>query len=135
MSNQLPTRPSSREAIYEIIDGERAYQEKTYPDSPAPTGIQIADLIDEYALKTVAVFAPSPALTAPERVVLLQKRFREVAAIAVHGLEILGAVPRENHVPASAGVTGTLHATAKSDAIAPHRTEPVQHSEHEQHKA
>jgi hypothetical protein len=62
MTNQTPTRPDNRDKIYDVIDGEREYQEKHFPDSPKPTEIQFADLLDEYAIKFGNAFAPSPAL-------------------------------------------------------------------------
>jgi hypothetical protein len=141
MANLSPTRPQARAKVYDVLDGERDYQDEHFHTSPEPTVSEFAALVDEYAVKLVTPFAPSPAepaLTVDQeaaRAKVAMKRFREIGAICVHALEVYGAPPRENHVPASAGITGEMHAVTKTDALAPepHHTEPEQHKEPEQH--
>jgi|ERR1700676_2684110 len=119
MPNRTPIRPQSRYKLYDVLDGERDYQDEHFPLSPEPTLLEIADLLDEYAIKLMSLFAPSPpsALTVEQRTAVALKRLREIGAIAVKGMELHGAVPRENHVPANAGIVGVMHATTKSDKL------------------
>lgn len=103
MTNHLPIRPTKREKVYDVLDGERDYQDKTYPGGKTLTSF--AALLQRYSDKM---------FLAPNDLIAL-KRLREIAAIAVHAMEIHGAQPRENHVPSSAGITGTAHLVSKPD--------------------
>jgi len=117
MTNLLPIRPTKREHIYDILDGERDYQDRTHPESPVPMLADFANLLIEYTDKLavdVTVDGPSPASGHGP-----YKRLREIAAIAVRAMEVYGATPRENHVPASAGITGVMKIVAKADSTAP----------------
>lgn len=109
MLNQTPSRPTQRNAVYDVIDGERDYQDKTHPNSPPPSLAKISGLIHDYSTK---LGNTSAADTDSAR-----KRLRQIAALAVKGLEHHGASPRENHVPESAGVTGEMHLTGPRDAL------------------
>ncbi len=116
MTNQLPTMTAVRKKVYDVIDGEREYQDKIFAGRTPPTLVEFTNLLIEYtdklAASVVAKAGVSPS-GGPG------KRLREIAAIAVHAMELHGSEPRANHVPASAGITGTLHATAKLDTLAP----------------
>ncbi len=116
MTNQLPTTTPIRKKVYDVIDGEREYQDKIFAGRTPPTLVEFTNLLIEYtdklAASVVAKAGVSPS-GGPG------KRLREIAAIAVHAMELHGSEPRANHVPASAGITGTLHATAKLDTLAP----------------
>jgi hypothetical protein len=101
-TNQYPIRPKSRDLIYDVIDGERDYQDANHPNTPVG---EMLDLIREYAAVPLAT---------PKA----RKRLREIAALAVRAIEATGgAVPREFHVPASAGITGEMHIVTKSDGF------------------
>lgn len=100
MTNSPPKPPSpTRLDAYDVIDGERDYQDKTHPASPKPTLVDFANLLIEYTDKLAAdvvnEFSSSPSGGA-------LKRLRQIAAIAVHAMEHHGSQPRESHVPASA---------------------------------
>lgn len=122
MTNQVPQRPETRQKVYDVLDGEREYQQKNFPSSPEPTITEFAALVDEYAVKLVTPFAESLAVphtvdTEAARAKVAMKRFREIAAICTHAMEVYGAIPRENHVPPSAGITGVMNAVAKPDGF------------------
>jgi hypothetical protein len=119
MTNQLPTRPVARDSVYDVIDGERDYQNKKHGadatgTSSTPPLTHFVNLLIEFTDKLavdVTVESPSPSNGTSGPL----KRLREIAAIAIHAMEHHGAQPRENHVPVSAGITGVLKATAKGD--------------------
>lgn len=121
MTNKAPLATGPRNKIYEILDGERDYQIETHPSSPPKSLIDYANLLIEYTDKLAAdvvhATANPAALSSPTGGPF--KRLREIAAIAVAAMEVHGAQPREGHVPASAGVTGTMHVTVKPDSLAP----------------
>ena len=140
MTNQLPTRPTEREKVYDVIDGERGYQNANRPTSPNDL-VHFTNLLIEYTDKLAVDVQVDPSGASPAGGPL--KRLREVAAIAVHAMEIHGAQPRANHVPASAGITGTAHIAAKPDSTKPvvqhHHAIPVaehttQHPGEAEHK-
>jgi hypothetical protein len=113
--------PPIRQKAFDIIDGEREYQDANFPSSPDTSLVDFASLLIEYTGKlAVDVVVESSSPTGGPL-----KRLREIAAIAVRAMEIHGAQPRENHVPASAGVTGVAHIVAKADM-----TKPVAQSLH-----
>lgn len=123
-TNQSPTRPKLRDLIYDVLDGERDYQQANFPDSPKPTISEFAALIDEYAIRLCEPFVPespsAPVLTVEQeaaRAKVAQKRFREIAAIAIHAMEIYGTTPREYPVPMTTAITGTMHATVGADKL------------------
>lgn len=117
MTNRLPTRPASRDKVYDVLDGERDYQVENYPSPSEPDLARFSTLLIEYTDKLAVDVTVDPAGSSPDGGPL--KRLREIATIAVHAMEVHGAQPRENHVPASAGVTGTAHIVAKPDATLP----------------
>lgn len=122
MTNQLPSTTKVRQKAYDVIDGERDYQNATHPSSPPKTLTDHTNLLIEYTDKLAADVVAGKS-SSPTGGPL--KRLREIAAIAVHAMEEHGIQPRENHVPASAGITGTLHATAKPDSMAPAAKTPL----------
>ena len=116
MTNQLPTRPTEREKVYDVLDGERGYQNATRPASPNDL-VHFTNLLIEYTDKLAVDVVVDPSGASPAGGPL--KRLREIAAIAVQAMEVHGAQPRANHVPASAGITGTAHIVAKADNTKP----------------
>ena len=116
MTNQLPTTTLIRKKVYDILDGEREYQDKIFAGRTPPTLIEFTNLLIEYtdklAASVVAKAGVSPS-GGPG------KRLREIAAIAVHAMELHGSEPRANHVPASAGITGTVNIVGKADSTKP----------------
>jgi hypothetical protein len=121
--NKAPIRPDSRNKVYDIIDGEIEYAVETHPQSPILTITEYVALIDSFAVKLATPFVPespsAPHLTVDEeaaRAKTARGIFREIAALSIRAMEAYGAVPRENHVPASAGITGTLNIVMKGDA-------------------
>ncbi len=116
MTNQLPTMTAVRKKVYDVIDGEREYQDKIFAGRTPPTLVEFTNLLIEYtdklAASVVAKAGVSPS-GGPG------KRLREIAAIATHAMEKHGAEPRENHVPASAGITGTLNVKGVIDKLTP----------------
>ena len=116
MTNQVPSLTKPREKVYDVLNGEREYQDEKFAGRTPPTLIEFTNLLIEYTDKLAADVGAGKS-SSPTGGPL--KRLREVAAIAVHAMELHGSEPRANHVPASAGITGTLHATAKLDTLAP----------------
>jgi len=115
MTNQLPVRPTHRDKVFDIIDGERDYQVKTRPESPVPTLVDETNLLIEYTDKLAVDVTVDSA--SPQGGPL--KRLREIATIAIRAMENHGAQPRENHVPASAGITGTVKIVGGQDSTKP----------------
>ena len=117
MTNAIPNQPTKAQVVaFEVLLGEREYQTKTHGDSPVPTLVDFANLLIEYTDK-LAVDVKVDPIGSPAGGPL--KRFREIAAIALHAMEIYGIQPRENHVPASAGITGELKVVVGPDTTAP----------------
>lgn len=115
MTTNLPPkpRPTVRNVAFDVIDGERDYQDAKHPGPR--TLIDDANLLIEFTDKlAVAVTVESPSPSANPREIL-----REIAAIATRAMEDHGIVPRENHVPASAGITGVVKIVGKADAVGP----------------
>jgi hypothetical protein len=120
MNNAIPAQPTKAQVVaFEVLLGEREYQGKTHGDSPVPTIINFADLLLEYTDKLAEDVMVDPTGMSASPAGGPLKRFREIAAIALHAMEIHGIQPRENHVPASAGITGTVNIVGKADSIAP----------------
>lgn len=93
-TNKVPTRPDNRNVVYDVIDGERAYQEEKHP---LPKSLhEEMNLLSAYAIKLRAAGKKEDVLDI----------LREIAAISVRAMERVGARPRGWHVPVSAGITG-----------------------------
>lgn len=116
MTNQLPQpTPPTRQKAFDVVDGEREYQDVAHPSSPHPTLVEETNLLIEFTDKlAVAVTVQHPSPKAEPSEIL-----REIASIAIRAMENHGVKPRENHVPASAGITGIVKAVAKSDSTKP----------------
>jgi hypothetical protein len=104
-TNQMPVRPASRDAVYDIIDGERDYQDGKYPQ---------AQWVEDY-LALIVKYS--------DRIVVAKEgtrdNLRKIAALAIRAMEGGGALPRAWHVPASANITGTLSIRDPGDKLAP----------------
>lgn len=110
-TNQVPTTTALRQKAYDVVSGEREYQDKIFAGRSPPSLREFTILLIAYTGRLAASPNVSPTGGA-------LKRLREIAAIAVHAMELHGIQPRENHVPASAGITGTMHIVGKADALA-----------------
>ena len=112
MTNAIPKSPNEKQMIaFEVLLGEREYQAETHGGGPVPTIANFSNLLSEYTHKLAIDVTLNPASTRP------LKRLREIAAIALHAMEVYGIQPRENHVPASAGITGTVNIVDKADVL------------------
>ena len=116
MTNQVPSLTKPREKVYDVLNGEREYQDEKFAGRTPPTLIEFTNLLIEYTDKLAADVGAGKS-SSPTGGPL--KRLREVAAIAVHAMEVHGIQPRENHVPASVGITGTMHIVGKADSLVP----------------
>ena len=78
----------TRDEVYALIDGERAYQEQLWPSNPLQEGEFIA-LLQDYVnqARTVWVREPKPCQQTMGII-------RKIAAIAVHAMEQHGAPSR-----------------------------------------
>jgi hypothetical protein len=114
--NEVPIRPIGRERVYDVIDGERDYQEagegnaKRHADAPPNLSVGENILCMEQCLADAraAWYKPDGGTNALPFI-------RKVAALGVQALENFGAPPREYHVPVSANITGEMHAIDKGD--------------------
>lgn len=111
--NQNPVRPSSRDKVYDIVDGERDYQDETWPHTEG-TGHSVGEyllMLEEYVARARSEWTKThgdqPTLNV----------MRKVCGITVRCMEDHEAIPREFHVPASAGITGELRGIDHSDAL------------------
>lgn len=102
-TNQEPQRPKSRDAVYDVIDGERDHQDEKYPTPEHSIDAYMAHIL-RHAIKAQNTRDPANGL-------------RKIAALAVRGMEVFGARPREWHVPASAGITGEMHLRDPGDKL------------------
>ena len=123
MTNQVPSLTKPREKVYDVLNGEREYQDEKFAGRTPPTLIEFTNLLIEYTDKLAVDVTVDPTCSSPAGGPL--KRLREIAAIALHGMEIYGIQPRENHVPASAGITGVLKVVGKLDSTAPKPAAPA----------
>lgn len=114
IQNKPPVRPATREKVYDVIDGERDYQDMTSPEMPHPLPGDHLLAIDE-AVRTARRW-DGPQAEGQRRTI---DAFRKIAGIAVRALEHFGPVPREYHVPASAGIIGEMKAVGPTDALKP----------------
>lgn len=108
--NRKPVRPPHRNVIFDIIDGERDYQDEQWSatDKQLTPG-EFLILFEEYVAKARGRWAKTHGD------VPLMNEFRKLAGIAVRAMETHGAIPRELHVPASAGIIGTMHVEGNPD--------------------
>lgn len=77
---------SARETIYEMIDGERDYQDTTF--GTIPNRGETILLLQEYVTRATHNWATTGSNAA------IQEYLREIAAIAIRGLEIDGCYAR-----------------------------------------
>lgn len=112
-TNKPPVRTPLRERVFEIIDGERNYQDENDP----PTELELTHGEALMALELQLEHAKGNWSNQPEGRQATINNIRKIAGIAVRALETLGAIPREFHVPASAGIVGTLQGTDKNDKL------------------
>ena len=116
MSNNTPKAPPTiRQTTFDVINGERDYQDLHYPAQKSLA--DFANLLIDYTDKLAVDATVDPSASSPAGGAL--KRLREIAAIAVHAMEVHGVQPRENHVPPSAGITGVMKVATKSDGFGP----------------
>lgn len=112
IQNKPPVRPASRNTVYDVIDGERDYQDDTWPAAEKRlTPGEFIILFEEYVAKARAAWVKEHG---DEN---LKNSFRKLAGIAVRAMEVHGAVPREYHVPASSNITGTMQARDDFDVL------------------
>jgi hypothetical protein len=120
MTNVPPKPPTQKQIVaFDVLLGERDYQDERHGGGPTPTIVDFSNLLIEYTDKLAVDVTVDPTGASPAGGPL--KRLREIAAIALHGMEIYGSQPRENHVPASAGITGVLKVVTGPDTTAPAR--------------
>lgn len=112
--NKVPTRTPERERVFDVIDGERDYLNENSPPSESALSPGESLLLIEAQLS----FAKDQWTNEPEGRTATINNIRKIAGLAVRALEILGPIPRENHVPASAGITGELRGRDRGDALA-----------------
>ncbi len=85
-------RPESRMLAYDLVDGERDYQNEKWGEMDGVYPLTVGGfglLLEEYAAKARAIWAQEPK---PE--VKTMEEIRKVAAIAVFALEVHSAAPR-----------------------------------------
>lgn len=123
--NKVPVRPANRDAVYDVLDGEREYQNETFPDSERSlTRGEYLLLLEEYIFKARAKWSKEH-----EGQVVTDNELRKIGGIVVRAMEKFGPTPREYHVPASANITGELRAVNAPDALAPSRKADPRRSE------
>lgn len=123
--NQVPVRPDGRNKIYDVIDGERDYQDAgkgnaaPHPEGKrsASDGLSLGEGI--LCMERILDEARAAWYKGPEGQTLAMPFIRKTAAVAVQLMEHFGAVPREWHVPESARITGTMHIRDPLDTLAP----------------
>lgn len=114
--NQVPVRPTGRERVYDVIDGERDYQEagegnaQRHENAPPHLSVGENILCMEQCLADAraAWYKPNGGTAALPFI-------RKAAALGVQALENFGSPPREYHVPVSANITGEMHLIDKGD--------------------
>jgi hypothetical protein len=112
--NKRPIRSDARDAVYDIIDGERDYQDETWSDDERKlTPGEFLILFEEYVAKARSRWVKNSGD------VPLMNDFRKLVGIGVRAMETHGAIPRELHVPASAGITGVMVVRDRADTAAP----------------
>lgn len=123
-TNQVPVRPPSRDKVYDVLDGERDYQNagqgnaKPHPESGRTDGrLTLGEGI--LCLERILDTARAEWYKGPDGHKATLPYIRKAAAVAVQLMENYGAVPREFHVPVSAGITGTMQIQDVGDKLAP----------------
>ncbi len=112
--NKVPVRPATRDAVYDVVDGERDYQDGEWSAAERSlTPGEYLILFEEYVAKARAVWVKEHGDVA------LINNFRKLAGIAVRAMEQHGSIAREYHVPASANIVGTMQAVDPGDALDP----------------
>lgn len=113
IQNKVPVRPAGRNAVYDVLDGERDYQDETFPTSERDLSPgEFLLLLEEYVVKTRARWSKGP-----EGTDVTVNAFRKIGGIAVRAMEAHGAIPREYHIPQSANIVGTMQARDDNDAL------------------
>ena len=77
-----------RATVYDLIDGERAYQDSLWPENPLTEGEFIA-LLQDYVNQARAVWVKEPKPCQQTMAII-----RKIAGIAVHAMEQHGAPAR-----------------------------------------
>lgn len=109
--NRRPVRPASRNVVYDIVDGERDYQDEQWSHSDKTmTPGEYLILFEEYVAKARGRWAKTHGD------VPLMNEFRKLAGIAVRAMETHGSIPRELHVPESAGIVGVMKVEGRPDS-------------------
>lgn len=112
--NKVPVRPDSRNVVFDIVDGERDYQDEQWSAAERQlTPGEYLILMEEYVAKARATWVKEHGDVG------LRNAFRKWAGIAVRAMEQHGALPREFHVPVSANIVGTMQAHDPGDALDP----------------
>ncbi len=111
--NKVPVRTVARDRVYDVIDGERDYRD----DNDPPTELELTPGEVLMALELQLDHAKRNWSNQPEGRTATINNIRILAGIAVRALETLGPIPREFHVPASAGITGALQGRDKNDRL------------------
>lgn len=117
IQNKQPVRPPNRDRIFDVLDGERDYQDETWPHTEG-TGHSVGEfllLLEEYVSRARAEWTRTHGDDPTMNVM------RKVGGIVVRAMEEHGAIPREFHVPASAGITGEMRGRDLGDALALNR--------------
>ena len=124
-SNTIPFRPSERDAVYDVIDGERDYQiagEGNAARAADAPELSIGDFI--LLMERYVAAAREEGVHGAAGNIQALPDIRKVVALGVHALEVYGAPPREWHVPVSASVTGELKIEDLGDKTRPGAPRP-----------
>lgn len=121
--NTNPIRPALRNAVYDILDGERDYQDAgggnaaRDPGSPSLSVGNLLLLMGRYLEEARKEWIRPGGNRAclPD--------VRKVTALGVQLLEHHGAPPREWHVPDSAAITGVVKISDPGDKTRPNRAQ------------
>lgn len=112
-TNKVPTRTVARDRVFDVIDGERDYMDANEPASEK----ELTPGETLMAFELLLAHAKSNWSNEPEGRSATINNIRRLAGVAVRALETFGPIPREFHVPASAGIVGTLQGRDKGDKL------------------
>lgn len=112
-TNKVPTRTVARARVYDVLDGERDYMDDNGPATDKELTPGETLMLFEEQLK----HAKANWSLEPEGRTATLNNIRILAGIAVRALETLGPIPREFHVPESAGIVGTLQGRDRNDKL------------------